>query len=498
MTSTPGKLLHPPRLREEEPREGEVLMGVQEFALLGLAIACVAIAFAFPFAGVKYGVMGMFGVVMWLQTLRRPAIGLAMLGFAMPALDLIPPDLIPIRAFNAETILTLALFFIWARANTLHGKDGLNTLVGKILLIYTLLIAFSCVRGYMIWSRSLFDLLSAAKNHATYFLFLPVALHTLRTRRDQLLVLVAVTLSLLLNCLQAIDHSWMALVVGNLERHRASAILATQPNLFGGALALYLPVLAMLAARRIGSTLLNLWFIGCAAACSFALLLTLSRGSWVGAAAGMVVLAAWRDKRLLILMIVAGVSWQVWLPQEIVDRIMITQHVSEESNSGAQDQIADDSTQMRIEQYKSLPAMMAPHPIIGWGYKSYSRVFEKHGTLGRPKGAHSTFCLFLTEEGLVGMGVYLWLFGAILLVCYRGSRLEDPLHKWLAIGLFGGAVAIFFAGAAGSRFETQKIYAYFWILLGIIEREVLLHAPARQAMRAGEALGPRSSAEDTA
>jgi O-antigen ligase len=139
------------------------------------------------------------------------------------------------------------------------------------------------------------------------------------------------------------------------------------------------------------------------------------------------------------------------------------------------DQVADDSTQMRIEQYKSLPAMMAPKPIFGWGYHSYARVFAEHGTLGRPKGAHSTYCLVATEGGVVGLLVFGTLMFLILKTCVEGARrLQDPFTKWMAVGLACSTFGVLVAMGGGERFSAQIIWIYFWIMLAMVERQLRL------------------------
>ncbi len=447
------------------------VIAASEIMVLVLAIVCVVVAYAFPFPAVKYGLIAFFGVITVLQTLRRPAVGLALLAFASPAMDLIPQDLFPIRGLNAETAFLLFALFIWARANQLYGKLEVRPVLSKWLAAYALLIMFSAVRTWLIWQVSLFDVLAKGKNHLTYMILLPVAFHVLRTRRDQKLLLMAVSMSIVLNALSAIDHSFLAFVGGNLERHRASALLATQPNIFGGAMAMYLPVFIALGLHKIGSRLMNLWFLFGAGAVSFALILTLSRGAWLGAAGALMAMAVVRDRKLLVVLVIAAASYQLWVPEQAIDRAKSTTQHGGDLVAG--EQVADDSTQMRIEQYKSLPAMMLPRPILGSGYKSFPRMFKLYGTLGRAKGAHSTYCQIGTEEGVVGLVILGILFAVMMGLGLKGAfRLEDPLLSWLALGLFAGAVSMALCMATGARFEAQKIFGFFWLLMGIIDYEL--------------------------
>ncbi len=471
----------------DEPSHGPA--GIREINLLVLLVGFVSVAVAFPFPAVKFGIIIAFAVIFVLQTIRHPAMGLALLTFGVPALDLVPHTLIPIRGVNAELILAFALLFVWRRATQIYGRDKLNSKIGVMLGIYAMMIVLSCFHSWMVWKVSLFDLLAASKNHMTCMLFFPVAFHTLRNRRDQLLLVGAASLSILLNCLQAIDHSWFALVTGTLERRRAQALMALQPNLLGATLDLYLPVFMMLCFHVVESKAARFFFLICTGAAAFALLLTLSRGAWIGLLLGLVFMALYRSRKLLIILVVLGATMQFWVPQQVWDRIGGTTDVEalEDVDPG---QVADGSTQMRIEQYKSLPGMMAPRPVFGWGYLSFSRVFEKYGTLGRKKGAHSSYCLIGTEEGAVGLLVLAGLFCAMFWGAFRASQVvEDPFLRWMAVGVAAGVLGMIVCMASGSRFDAQKVFAFFWVWLAIVERERLV-VEARATSAHDASLGP--------
>jgi O-antigen ligase len=444
-----------------------------EITLVVTIIAGVAVGYAFPFRAAKYALIAFFVVALIAQTHRRPALGLALIAFSIPAMDIVPPQMFGgIRALNTETVLIVVALAIWARANSLGGRDGLATPLGRILLAWVILILFSSLRAWMLWKTPLLDILAAAKNHLAFMIFLPVSFHVLRERRDQRLLLLAISASLFLNALQGINHSWIAFLAGSLERHRAMALLALQPNIYGTALAIYLPFCVVFAFYRTGSAWTRLWFFAVSAAVGLALLLTLSRGSWLGAIAALGTVALVRSRLMLFVMVLALVSYQAWLPDQAISRIEETTELSDAAI--AEDAIAEGSTQMRIEQYKSLPAMMAEHPFMGWGYRSFPNVFERHGTLGRAKGAHSSYVQVGTEEGIVGLALLVLILFATAVAGVRASRADDPFVSWMGVALLGSTVGLAVAMASGARFELQKILGWFWILAGIVEREGLL------------------------
>jgi O-antigen ligase len=455
-------------------------------ALIGVAIA----AYAFPSKPLKYALLFVLGSFLFSTAFTRPGRALALLAFFIPAMVLVPNDLIPIPGMNFETIFGVFGLFLWMRANQLHGPDRIHTSLGRLLVVYAVLTVLSCFQSWMLTGQSLGSLLPAAKNYLIWMMFLPISFHVARERKDQVLVLVLISLTLFLNSAQAIDKSWLAFVTGSLERNRAGALLAAQPNLFGGVLALFLPLFAVLAINRIGSKHLNRWFLLCALAIGFALLLTLSRGAWLGAAVGLVAVASLKDKRLLLILVLLAVGWRFWVPQQAVDRAAATM-VTEESNLGAQDQVFGDSTQMRVEQYKSLPAMFSPHPIFGWGFNSFPQVFGEYGTLGRPKGAHSTYLLVAVEQGTIGLLMLALVFIHMGRLGWRATKIcRDPFHRYIGLGLFGGAVSMAVCMASGNRFGFQAGFAYYWFLAGIAERELKLELERRASAARERTAGP--------
>ncbi len=481
--SVPEATQEPPRtvVRGESARDRSARLAASEIGLLVLMLVSVAISQAFPFKAVKFALMGVLGAVFVGLVVRYPALALAMLAFVTPVVDILPSTLMGIRGLNAETLLVAFAILIWLRSNQMRGRDNFGPPISIYLLIYALLIVGSSINAALIWHKSIVDVLSSAKNHLCFMIFLPVAFHVARTRREQGLLIGATALALLLNSLQAINHSWMAFFTGTLERHRAMAILALQPNTFGAALAMYLPAFILLASNKTTNRLSQLWCAGVAAAMGFALLLTLSRGSWLGLIAGMVAVAVLGDRKLLVVLAIAGASYTAWVPQAAIDRVEETTQVGVDAEG---DQLVEGSAQMRLEQYMSLSAMMAPRPVLGWGYESYPRVFEKYGTLQRAKGAHSSYVQLGTEGGVVGLASLGVLLLAVVWAGWRAYRVcPDPLHRWLGMGVLGGMLSMAVSMITGARFEPQKIFVFFWIMTGIVQRETVVALTRRAAPR---------------
>ena len=113
----------------------------------------------------------------------------------------------------------------------------------------------------------------------------------------------------------------------------------------------------------------------------------------------------------------------------------------------------------RIAMWKMSLIAWQAHPIIGVGYGGYSKATApiddvKHPTfdIHMYDHPHSTFVMILTENGLVGLTLFLLWIGAFFVRAFRVVQL-DPIR----IGVFGGVV-IWLAAAVGDSFHTREMF----------------------------------------
>src|SRR5207244_4462098 len=132
----------------------------------------------------------------------------------------------------------------------------------------------------------------------------------------------------------------------------------------------------------------------------YALLITLSRGSWIGFAVALVVLGVARYRRLFLVVPAALVPGVLLFGSQLgvfVDHFLKAVY--------AQDQ----ATGMRIGEYKDALNLISQNIWLGVGF-------------GAPPssdlylGVSSTYLLVGEEMGLVGLAAYLVLLGAIVTV----------------------------------------------------------------------------------
>lgn len=236
-----------------------------------------------------------------------------------------------------------------------------------------------------------------------------------------------------------------------LQRATGTAI---DPNSFGGLLA----VLGALAAPQLVS---RRPIIGRpAAALAVALmglgvLATVSRGSMLALAAGLVVVGLARDRRLLAATVVGGalllavarfVPWTSAYVANLVDGFL------------AQDR----STQMRLGEYKDALRLIERYPLLGVGFGGV-RDIDLY------RGVSSLYLIIAETMGLVGLGA----FAAFLL-----SAAGRWWLAWRAMPPDGlravvlGCLAALTAAAVGGVFDHYfftypHAFALLWLILGL-------------------------------
>jgi O-antigen ligase len=144
-----------------------------------------------------------------------------------------------------------------------------------------------------------------------------------------------------------------------------------------------------------------------------ALVLTWSRGAWLGALVGLIVLAAVSSTRrlgsrilVLALLIAAALPFLAgqWASQA-------TTRVSENP----------DDPRSRMGMWRVVPRIVADYPVLGTGLNTFGLVFSHYeprtGRLGPPAHAHNIFLNFAAETGLVGLAAFVvWLASGTLAI----------------------------------------------------------------------------------
>jgi O-antigen ligase len=202
---------------------------------------------------------------------------------------------------------------------------------------------------------------------------------------------------------------------------------------------------------------------------------TYSRGAWLAALAVLVAFGILKKRSLLILVTVVFIGWQTLLPEDVVDRISMTETTEGQLESSAGDRVVLWGLAMDLFKDK---------PLFGNGLDA----FELSGVGGRYTNVHNLYLETLAEVGVIG---FLFLVTILLRamqagwILYRTGR--DDFEIGLGLGFFGCVLATIITNMFGDRWSYFAIGVNFWILWAIVERKLAnLRAPQSLAEPAGE------------
>lgn len=229
---------------------------------------------------------------------------------------------------------------------------------------------------------------------------------------------------------------------------------AIDPNSFGGLLA----VLAALCAPQIMSRrplVPHRWAAAMTALMALGVLATVSRGSLLALAAGLAVVGLFRDRRLLLAVVLCSLGlvalasvlpWTQAYVGNFADGLLLQ----------------DRSTQMRLGEYKDALRLIERYPVLGVGFGG-TRDVDLY------RGVSSLYLIVAETMGLVGLALFLLTLAAAALRLVLAWREMAPGGlRAVALGCLAALAAAAVGGVFDHYFFTYPhAFALLWLLLGL-------------------------------
>lgn len=190
-----------------------------------------------------------------------------------------------------------------------------------------------------------------------------------------------------------------------------------------------------------------------------ALVLTLSRGGWIGFAFSALIFVLLVEKRLLLSAIPIVLGGILFLPQSILHRIMSIGNFADSSNA------------YRLKMWEITLDIIKDNPIagVGLGHLPFKETFETYIRTMPTYHAHNTYLEIAAELGIPGLIAFLIL---LFVVFKYGIQTlingENRYIKIMAAGVFSGLGGLLAHGAVENVIYLTRIIVYFWILIGFI------------------------------
>jgi len=192
----------------------------------------------------------------------------------------------------------------------------------------------------------------------------------------------------------------------------------------------------------------------------FCILCLYSRGAYLGLFVGIFFISMFKNRKLLIPLILVAIFWQNILPEKVVERIKQT------TNENGQ---LDTSSQRRVDIWKQALDLFEKSPLTGIGFG----VFRN---LGLDLGdTHNIYVKHLVEQGLIGLAIFLIVLSCFLRMGYvLYKKGDDDLNKGMGLGLMACIVVLMINNFFGDRWSYLELSAYLWIFTGLVGRLIIM------------------------
>jgi len=237
----------------------------------------------------------------------------------------------------------------------------------------------------------------------------------------------------------------------------------TNPTFFAEMMGLALPLtIALILSKKDWRDRIVL--IGLAGVQGIGLILSSSRGAWLGFAISFCILAVLYDWRMLPAGLVAGGAGLALAPPVLLKRLVSSFSLTDSSNA------------YRVFIWRGSLAMLRVNLLrgIGLGAESFSKVYPEYMIIQTPAPhAHSTFLEFLIEVGLFGfLAMFLlfvvWTYDALRVVFTEkgkgGARWGEVAVLAAAVAAVGGHML---QGIIDYTWYSPKVTSVFWAIVGL-------------------------------
>jgi len=360
-----------------------------------------------------------------------------------------------------------------------------NSFLNKPILFF-LIACFLSIFNSVIFFDSLHNFFTKTLE---WFLVYFLVLEVFKTERQILIALGVILLTTFSTALDSLIQyfTFKDIFLGHLiePQGRVTAAFKT-PNGLGAYLILSLPLMmsAVWSFRRRRGVGVALSL--CVVLVLASLVLTFSRGAWVGAAMGIIFMGLtiiWR-KTKSVFFISSGILLTLILVGFFF--FMTVQKRTYQSH------LHRNTSQWRLDIWWDSLKMIKEKPLLGHGINTYMRVFQNYQRKFEglhpynPTYAHNCYLQLTAETGVIGLLGFLGIL--MTLFCKSFEKIKHILEKnanmmGLFLGMLSGIVAFLVHSFFDNNFYSLQLSVYLWVMIGMLGAlGALLKDPGRGAV----------------
>ena len=369
-----------------------------------------------------------------------------------------------------ECLLLLAV--LWILYSCMRAP---KPVLSRVTPLDTPIFLFLGIGLALMFVVSPFFSISVAGYRATvqYMLWFFVITRLIRDDRDFMTLYLVLVMAAFVIALHGIYQYIVAAPIPSNWTDQAEADVRTRvysifgsPNIMGDFMVMFAPMAAGLAYWfRDKRAKVFFWFV--TFCMCFSCLFTMSRGAWMAMAVAILVFSALVDRRLILLMLLAGVC-SIFLPF-VASRIgyLLTPEFAASTNNGG-----------RGSRWDIALSYLAMNPVFGFGLGMFG------GAVAMQNQVYGWISYFyvdnyylkiLVEMGWIGFACFLLLLASLLVIglrsLYRVSHNNTSSQQSvlpLCAGMFSGLCGVLVHCYFENIFEEPYMMAYFWSIAAMI------------------------------
>ncbi|MDP9244123.1 MAG: O-antigen ligase family protein [Chloroflexota bacterium] len=299
----------------------------------------------------------------------------------------------------------------------------------------------------------------------------------------------AVVLMALIGIGQALlapDILWLDVVKGRSGEAARIGSVVRNPNALGSLIALILPF-TLFGSVRLSSRRLRWAMAAAALVLAMALLLSYSRGSWLGIVLATAAITVFLDRRVLLAAI--GVAALAFLLVNVMPRNLLVASAPGTVTRPPDFNIIDTTTgrvgkvgtgrDLRTQLILNAIPIVRDHPLLGVGPGRYggaaadhfaSPVHRQYGTdklLVFQQTVDNFWLHLLGEAGILGAAAFIAAIGVVIVRLANATRRAAGSRYVMAGGILVATAAMSIITGTTMGLEANTVAFMFWFLMGI-------------------------------
>lgn len=420
---------------------------------LVLAVLAGAAAGAVMSVNILYGAAIPFGVFAMTLVLYAPVTGVYMAVFAAPFLPTMA-----LAGLCIWTMISLVIRYLSDKSMVFKFEGtGLSILLFLAVLLISCLFSFARAGSIKVW--------------AMYFVFAGfyfVIINTVKTKEQLYGLLKLFVISGALVALYGImqylfgwttSNAWIDEEMFEDATMRVYSTLGN-PNVLGEYLLLVIPVSAVYVLKYKVKELAKWAYLMMFAVLALCLVLTQSRGCWIGFMISAAIFVTFYEGKLWVLIPIILCILPFVLPQTIIDRLMSVGNME------------DTSTSYRVYIWLGTLGMMKHYWLggIGMGEAAYSQVypFFSYNAIIAPH-SHNLFLQLLVEAGIGGLLVFVVMqvvFAKKMSLVYKSGH-KKSTDSMIALALSSGVLGFLAQSMFDYTFYNYRVMAVFFMVMAM-------------------------------